>query len=226
VHPVQIAEHAFAMMLAFARKLHEAMRHQAGGKWQAPAGESLGELYEKTLLMIGLGAIGERVAQVGSALGMRVLGVRRRQVEPPGVEAVYPLDRLQDILPQCDFVVLAPPLTQETRGMIGERELRAMKKSAFLVNVGRGRLIDEAALIRALQDGWIAGAGLDVFETEPLPAESPLWAMPNVIITAHYAGASPRYYERAMPIFLDNLRRYRDGEELRNLVDKGEAALG
>jgi phosphoglycerate dehydrogenase-like enzyme len=98
-----------------------------------------------------------------------------------------------------------------------------MKPTSFLVNVGRGKLIDEAALIRALQQGWIAGAGLDVFETEPLPPDSPLWSMPNVIITPHYAGASPRYYERAMPIFLDNLRRYRDGEQLCNLVDKTAA---
>jgi phosphoglycerate dehydrogenase-like enzyme len=224
VHPVQIAEHAFAMMLAFARKQHEAVRHQAAREWKAPPGESLSELYEKTLLMIGLGAIGERIALVGHAFGMRVLGMRRRQgALPPVVEAVYPPDRLTDILPECDFVVLAPPLTRETRGMIGERELRSMRRTAFLVNVGRGKLIDEAALIRALQDGWIGGAGLDVFENEPLPQDSLLWDMPNVIITPHYAGASPRYHERAMRLFMENLRRYRNGEELRNLVDKREA---
>lgn len=227
VHPVQIAEHTFAMMLAFVRKLHEAARHQAAREWQAPAGETLGELYQKRLLMIGLGAIGERIGRVGNALGMRVWGMRRTVEDaPPGVEAVYPPDRLLDLLPECDFVVLAPPLTRETLRMIGEAELRAMKSSAFLVNVGRGKLIDEAALIHGLREGWIGGAGLDVFETEPLPGDSPLWDMPNVIITAHYAGASPRYYERAMPIFLDNLRRYREGEELRNLVDKQAAAIG
>lgn len=227
VHPIQIAEHTFAMMLAFVRKLHEGARNQAAHVWQPPAGESLGELYQKRLLMIGLGAIGERIARVGNALGMRVWGMRRTVGEPPpGVEAVYPPDRLLDLLPECDFVVLAPPLTRETLRMIGEAELRAMKPGAFLVNVGRGKLIDEAALIRGLREGWLGGAGLDVFETEPLPADSPLWDMPNVIITAHYAGASPRYYERAMPIFLDNLRRYRDGEELRNLVDKQAAAMG
>jgi phosphoglycerate dehydrogenase-like enzyme len=227
VHPIQIAEHAFAMMLAFVRKQHEAVRHQAAREWKAPAGETLGELYERTLLMVGLGAIGERIAVLSSAFGMRVLGIRRtRSQPPPGVEAIYGPERLLDLLPESDFVVLAPPLTGETRGMIGERELGAMKPGAFLVNVGRGKLIDEAALIRALREGWIAGAGLDVFETEPLPTDSPLWDMANVIITAHYAGGSPRYYERAMPIFLDNLRRYRAGEALRNLVDKQAAALG
>lgn len=226
VHPVQIAEHVFAMMLAFARKLPEAVRHQAEREWKAPAGERLSELYEKTLLMVGLGAIGERIALVGSALGMRVLGVRRSAVAPPpGVERLYSPDRLLDALPEADFVVLAPPLTKDTRGMIGERQLRAMKTSAFLVNVGRGKLVDEQALVCALQEDRIAGAGLDVFETEPLAPESPLWGMPNVIITAHYAGASPRYYERAMPIFLDNLRRFCGRQELRNLVDKRAAVL-
>jgi len=127
---------------------------------------------------------------------------------------------LLGLLPEADFVVLTVPLTHETQGMIGERELRAMKPTAYLVNIGRGGTVQERALIRALQEGWIAGAGLDVFETEPLPEDSPLWDMDNVIITAHYAGATPHYNERAMAIFLDNLRRYRAGEPLRNVVDK------
>jgi phosphoglycerate dehydrogenase-like enzyme len=221
VHPIQIAEHVFALLLASVRKLPQAIRQQGEHKWQAPEGETLDELYERTLLVIGLGSIGERIAAVGSALGMRVLGTRRTPAEPPaGVEAVYTPDRLLDILPQADFVILAAPLTKETLGMIGEHELQAMKRTAFMVNIGRGKLIDEAALVRSLQEGRIAGAGLDVFETEPLPSDSPLWDMPNVIITPHYAGASPRYNERALPIFLDNLRRYRDGVPLRNLVDK------
>jgi phosphoglycerate dehydrogenase-like enzyme len=116
--------------------------------------------------------------------------------------------------------VVIVPLTSETRGMIGERELRAMKPTAYLVNVGRGGIVDERALIQALEEGWIAGAGLDVFGTEPLPEDSPLWKMENVIITSHYAGITPVYDERAMAIFLDNLRRYRAGEPLRNVVDK------
>ncbi len=224
VHPIQISEHVFALMLAFVRKLPEVIRDQANHKWHAPAGETLNELYQRTLLVIGLGAIGERIARVGNALGMRVYGTRRSVVEaPPWVDGLYTPDRLPEVLPEADFVVLAAPLTKETHHMIGEAELAAMKRSAFIVNIGRGKLIDEGALIRALQEGRIAGAGLDVFETEPLPPDSPLWDLPNVIITPHYAGASPRYYERAMPIFLDNLRRYRDGRELRNLVDKHAA---
>jgi phosphoglycerate dehydrogenase-like enzyme len=224
VHPVQITEHVFSLMLAFVRRLPEMIDNQRKHEWKAPTGPTLRELYEQTLLVIGLGAIGERIALVGSALGMRVLGVRRTAVDPPpGVEAIYPPDRLLDILPEADFIVLAAPLTGETQHMIGERELGAMKREAFIVNIGRGKLIDEPALVRALQEGRIAGAGLDVFETEPLPADSPLWSMPNVIVTPHYAGASPRYNERAMRVFIENLKRYRDGQPLRNVVDKSAA---
>jgi phosphoglycerate dehydrogenase-like enzyme len=129
-------------------------------------------------------------------------------------------EQLLSLLPQADFVVLTVPLTDETRGVIGERELNAMKPTAYLVNIGRGGTIDEEAVIRALQQGDIAGAGLDVFEAEPLPEASPLWDIDNVIITSHYAGLTPHYNERALAIFLDDLRRYRAGEPLQNVVDK------
>jgi phosphoglycerate dehydrogenase-like enzyme len=152
---------------------------------------------------------------------MRVIGVRRNPREPvPGVERIVGPDRLLEVLPLADFVVLTIPLTPETRHLIGEPQLRAMKPTAYLFNIGRGGTIDEVALIRGLREGWIAGAGLDVFAKEPLPADSPLWRMENVLITAHYAGATPHYNERAMAIFLDNLRRYRAGAPLRNVVDK------
>jgi phosphoglycerate dehydrogenase-like enzyme len=224
VHPIQITEHVFALILAFVRRLPEMIHNQRDHKWQAPPGETLSELYQRNLLIVGLGAIGERIARVGNAMGMCVDGVRRSTVElPTGVDALYTPDRLLEIRVGEDFVVLAAPLTKATFHIIGDKELRAMKPTAFLVNIGRGKLIDEAALIRALQEEWIGGAGLDVFETEPLPSDSPLWSMPNVIITPHYAGASPRYNERAMKIFLDNLQRYRDGVQLRNLVDKRAA---
>jgi phosphoglycerate dehydrogenase-like enzyme len=175
----------------------------------------------KTLLLIGLGAIGQHTAQVAAALGMRVLGVRRTASEPfPGIERVAGIKSLHDLLPEADFVVLMTPWTPATRGLIGERELRLMKRDTYLVNVARGGVVDEAALINALRAGWIAGAGLDVFEHEPLLPDSPLWAMTNVIITGHYAGVTPAYDVRAFEVFLDNLRRYRAGQPLRNVVDK------
>src|SRR5206468_9781954 len=179
------------------------------------------ELAGKTLLLIRVGAIGARTAAIGSALGMRVLGVRRNpDAGVPGVDAMFVSSQLRDHLPEADFVVLTVPLSRETRGMIGEQELRAMKSSAYVVNIGRGGTIQEPALVRALREGWIAGAGLDVFAEEPLPKTSPLWELENVIITAHYAGLTPQYDDRAMAIFLDNLRRYQAGEPLRNVVDK------
>jgi phosphoglycerate dehydrogenase-like enzyme len=152
---------------------------------------------------------------------MRVLGLRRDPTRgAPGVEAMFGPHRLLDLLPQADFVVLTVPLTTETRHMIGEPELRAMKPTAYLVNVGRGGTVDQEELIRALQEGWIAGAGLDVFETEPLPEDSPLWGLDNVIVTSHYAGVTRHYNERALEVFLDNLQRYQAEEPLRNVVDK------
>ncbi len=222
VHAVPISEHILALMLAFARQLHQALRAQARGEWVEHARHTgLFELAGKTLLVIGVGAIGARTAQLASALGMRVLGVRRNRGESvPGVERMAGPEALLQLLPQADFVVLTVPLTHETRGLIGERELHAMKREAVIINIGRGATIHEAALVRALAEGWIAAAGLDVFEREPLPPESPLWGMENVIITAHYAGLTPHYDERAFAIFLDNLRRYRAGLPLTNVVDK------
>jgi phosphoglycerate dehydrogenase-like enzyme len=222
VHPIPITEHIFALLLAFARLIDQSVRYQILGKWMPDERKkNVFELADKTMVLVGVGAIGERTAQVATAFGMRLLGVRRNpQVGAPGVEAMVGPDKLLKVLPEADFVVVTVPLTAETRGMIGERELQAMKPTAYLINIGRGGIVDEGDLIRALEGGWIAGAGLDVFEKEPLPESSPLWSMENVIITAHYAGFNPHYDERAMAIFLDNLRRYRAGEPLRNVVDK------
>ena len=222
VHPIPISEHILAFLLTFARGFHHAIRTQARGEWiDQDRHDDLFELDGKTMLLVGVGAIGERTAQVAQAFGMRVLGVRRDPtVGAPGVEAMFGPGDLLDLLPEADFVVLTVPLTHETRGMIGERELRAMKPGAYIVNIGRGGTIQEPALVRALEEGWIAGAGLDVFETEPLADDSPLWGMDNVVITSHYAGATPHYDERALDIFVDNLRRYRAGERLHNVVDK------
>jgi len=222
VHAVPISEHILAFLLAFARGLHRSVRAQDRREWSEMNGRgTIFELAGKTMVLIGVGAIGQRTALLASALGMRVWGVRRYPTVPaPGVAAMYGRDQLLDLLPEANFVVLAVPLTHETQGMIGERELRAMKPTSIIVNIGRGGTIQESALIRALEEGWIAGAGLDVFETEPLPAASPLWKMDNVIITSHYAGITPHYHARALEIFLDNLQRYRAGEPLRNVVNK------
>jgi phosphoglycerate dehydrogenase-like enzyme len=221
VHAVPISEHILAFLLSFARGLHISARMQARHEWKSPDQPDVFELADKTMVLVGVGAIGERTAVLANALDMRVLGVRRDpEVGAPGVVAMYGPDQLFDLLSEADFVVLTVPLTPETQDMIGEQELRAMKPSAYIVNIGRGDTINEAALIRALEEGWIAGAGLDVFETEPLPEDSPLWAMDNVIITAHYSGRTPKYDDRAMAIFLDNLRRYQTGAPLRNVVDK------
>ena len=142
--------------------------------------------------------------------------------DPEGqiLDRIYPPERLGDMLAECDFVVISLPLTPETERLIGEGELRAMKPSAYLVNVSRGEIVDELALIKALQEGWIAGAGLDVFEKEPLSPDSPLYDLDNVILSPHVAGFSPHYDERASDLFAENLRRYLAGEELLNLVDK------
>jgi phosphoglycerate dehydrogenase-like enzyme len=221
VHAIPISEHIIGMLLTFGRWLHGAVRAQERRIWQRPDRDELFELAGKTLLLIGVGAIGARTATIGSALGMRVLGVRRNpDAGVPGVDAMFGSSQLREQLPEADFVVLTVPLSRETRGMIGEQELRAMKTSAYVVNIGRGGTIQEPALVRALREGWIAGAGLDVFAEEPLPKASPLWELENVIITAHYAGLTPQYDDRAMAIFLDNLRRYQAGEPLRNVVDK------
>lgn len=221
VHAIPITEHIFAFLFSLARGFPKAMRAQVHHEWTRFDSDELFELPDKTMLLIGVGAIGEQTAKLANALDMRVIGVRRDPSQGvPGVMRMAGPDQLLDVLPEADFVVLTVPLTQETEGMIGERELRAMKETAYIINIGRGKTIDQAALLRALQEGWIAGAGLDVTEPEPLPADSPLWDMPNVIITPHYSGLTPYYNERALEIFLDNLKRYQAGEPLFNVVDK------
>ncbi|MEX2536052.1 MAG: D-2-hydroxyacid dehydrogenase [Trueperaceae bacterium] len=221
VHSIPISEHILAFMFAFARALPRAVRDQVEKNWNAPDGSGVFELADKTMLLIGVGEIGARTARLASALGMRVVGVRHDPSKgAEGVSEMHGTDHLPKLLPHADFVVLTVPLTRETQGMIGEAELHAMKESAYLVNIGRGGTVDEVALVAALQEGWIAGAGLDVFEEEPLPVDSRLWAMENVIVTSHYSGSTPHYDERAFEILLDNLERYQAGEPLRNVVDK------
>ncbi len=221
VHPVQISEHVFALLLAFARQLPQALEAQQDRRWLELGNGDVFELQGKTLLLVGVGAIGERTAQLARAFGMRVVGLRRHpEKSVPGVDRMVGLDRLHAELPDADAVVLTVPLTDETYHLFGARELGLMKDSACLVNIGRGGTVDEAALAEALEAGKFAGVGLDVFEHEPLSEDSPLWTAGRVIVTSHYAGSSPHYDERAFGIFLENLERYLKGEELLNVVDK------
>jgi phosphoglycerate dehydrogenase-like enzyme len=218
VHPFPISETIFGLMLAFARQIGHYVRNQAGRVWQHDL--RLSEIHGKTIAILGVGAIGEETARLARAFGMRVLGVRRSGQPSPFVDTMYDTGRLAEPLAQADFVVNILPLTQETRQLIGSAELALMKADAIYINVGRGETTDTAALIQALRENRIAGAGLDVVAPEPLPAESPLWAMPNVIITPHSAGATEFYNDRVMEIFLENLAAYlASGAPIRNIVD-------
>ncbi len=222
-HGTPMAEQILAMMLAFATRLHTLIQAQASGT--RVNAQVIGEKFElagQTLCVIGLGDIGGTLAHKAKQLGMRVIGVRRTTTPFPDIDELYTSDQLLTALPQADHVALCLPLTTATKALIGEKELRAMKPSAYIYNVGRGASIAANALIQALQAGWIAGAGLDVTDPEPLPPTSPLWQMPNVILGQHTSGSSPYNADRITTIFLDNLRRYQAGEPLRNVVDQTE----
>ncbi len=236
IHATPIAEYVFASILAFRWRVPLWTHCQREAKW--PSGRwdlyARPELRDSTLGILGYGSIGREVGRIGRAFGMRVLALRRSQGraeqgysvehtgDPEGTvpEAFYPLEALHEMLAESDYVVVALPLTPETLHFLGERELEAMKPTAYLVNIARGPIVDEAALIRALREGWIAGAGLDVFDQEPLPSDSPLWELENVLISPHVAGFTPRYDERAAALFAKNLGRYLSGQALLNLVDK------
>lgn len=220
IHAVPIGEHVFALLLAFSRMLPHALRDQRDRQWGAYddyAGAF--EWQGKRLVMVGAGSIGERVIRLADAFGMTSVAVRHSQGETPGALRTVTNDRLAEELAEADAVVAALPSTDETAGMLGADAFAAMKPGAVFVNVGRGDTVDQDALAQALRSGQIGAAGLDVFQDEPLPASSPLWAMDNVIVTPHVAGESPRYAERALALFADNLERWRAGGDLRNRVD-------
>jgi phosphoglycerate dehydrogenase-like enzyme len=222
IHGIPISEHIFMFLLAFARGLPTAQRAQKESRWHRPdADTGLFELAGKTILIVGVGAIGSRTAEVARAMQMHTIGVRRNSaIADPAIERMMGPDDMLGVLSQADFIVNTLPGTNETRKMFGENEFRAMKNTAYYVNIGRGRTVDQPALVHALQSGAIAGAGLDVTDPEPLSTDSPLWQMENVIITGHYAGTTPEYDRRAIDLFLDNLERYVAGEPLRNVVDR------
>lgn len=220
IHEVAIAEYVLMVMLMFVKQVPRAFYQQIEGRWKWYAVDVLAG---KVVGVVGLGRIGREVARVCKLFGMHVLATRRSAVEgetADNVDAVYPLVRLHELLGESDFAVIAVPLTPETTRLIGEPELRAMKPAARIINVARGNIIDEPALIRALQEGRLAGAGLDVYSQEPLPPDSPLRHMRNVIFTPHVSGDLEAYDTMAAALFAENLRRYAGGQPLLNVVDK------
>jgi phosphoglycerate dehydrogenase-like enzyme len=235
-----IADQVFGYVLCFARNLHRYILQQAEAKWAPIGGEeervpfATGpgvvnaidqahlHLADCTLGVVGLGSIGSEVARRGLSFGMRVLAVDPVQTKaPPGVEALWPVERLPDLLAVSDFVVIAAPHTPQTEKLFRRPQLRQMRRTAYLINIGRGAIVDLADLTAALEAGEIAGAALDVFETEPLPRDHPLWRMGSkVILTPHVAGYSPRIAERHLAVLLDNVRRFVHDKPLRNVADK------
>ena len=221
-----IAEHVLGVTIALARKLPVAIRAQVEHRWAQDelegAAVDIRTLHGQRLGIVGLGAIGVELVKIAAPFGFRISAIRRRADEPrpEGVDVVWPPERLHDLLAQSDVVVLAAPHTPETKRLIGKAELDRIKRGALLVNIARGKLVDDEAMIAALRDGRLGGAALDVFTTEPLPAESPYWDLPNVIVTPHTSGAMQDYWTPLVALFSDNLRRFERGESLRNVVDK------
>lgn len=222
VHAAPLAEFCVLALTAFSRALPRLSRDQRAGRWERFAGT---DLEGRTLLIYGHGSIGGRVGRVVRALGMYVIGIKRsvEGVSPESVHAdeLHASDALTEHLPRAEFLVLAAPHTPETEHVIGSDALALLPPGAVLVNVGRGSLVHEPALVEALRSGRLGGAALDVFEEEPLPASSPLWEMPNVIVSPHSAGTSDRENERITELFCDNLRRFLDGRPLRNVLEPG-----
>ncbi|HKI33345.1 MAG TPA: D-2-hydroxyacid dehydrogenase [Gemmataceae bacterium] len=236
-----IADQVMGYVICFARNLHIYIRNQMSAKWAPVGGEAerVGfatgpahvtaidrahkNLADLTLGVIGLGAIGSEIARRALAFSMRVVGVDPvREAAPEGVAALWRSERLPDLLGQSDFVVIAAPHTPRTEKLFRRPQFRQMKRDGFFINIGRGAIVDLTDLVAALEAKEIAGAALDVFETEPLPAGHPLWRFENVILTPHVAGYSPRIAERHLGLLLDNVRRFVAGEPLRNVVNKAE----
>lgn len=206
-----ISEQVLGYMLTFERRIHRGIRQQErDGFWQR---YSAGELSGKTVGIIGVGAIGSRVAELATCFDMRVVGTKRTpETAPDTVEEIHPPGGLDRVLSQADYVVVSCPLVEATRGLIGSAELRTMSDDAVLVNVARGEIVDQSALVEAVQQRRIRGAALDVFESEPLPSDSLLWDLPDVIVTPHMAASTPRYGERICSLYTDNYERYRNGD--------------
>ena len=221
-----IAEHVLGVTVALARQLHVAVRRQVAHEWAQDELEGrtapVRTLHGRRMGIVGLGSIGLEVARLAAAFGLRVSAIRRRAdlPLPGGVDEVLAPERLVELLGKSDVVVLSAPLTGSTRRLIGRREIEQMRPGAFLVNVGRGKLVDDDALVDALRTGRLGGAALDVFTREPLDPSSPYWDLPNVIVTPHTSGAMEDYWTPLVVLFSENLRRFEQNRPLLNLVDK------
>ena len=229
VHAPNIAEHVFAWMLTFNRQMDFHFRMQIAGRWERqPLNQRRGadELTGKTLGIVGLGRIGEALAKRAKAFDMRVIATKRdihSRYDSSDIDEIIPMIRLPDLLAQADHICIALPYTSETHHLFDAEMLENCKSGSYLYNIARGKIVHQEALIEALKTGKLAGAGLDVFEQEPLPAESELWELSNVLLTPHSAGLTPHYFKRTADIFVRNLRRYLDNQPLENLYreDRG-----
>jgi phosphoglycerate dehydrogenase-like enzyme len=220
IHSSPVSEVALEMMLLLAKQAPLCFQAKQEKKWQ----RFVPVLFRsQTVGVVGLGHIGKEIARLSKAFGARVLAADisfKKKTSARNVDVAFPIGQLASLLAESDFVVLSLPFTPETNKIIGEKQLKTMKPTAYLVNVGRGPTVDEEALIRALEEGWIAGAGLDVFTTEPLPVDHKLWELPNVFFSPHISGRMLNYNEVATKLFCENLRRYVDGKKLLNVVNK------
>lgn len=217
IHGLEMRDHTLAMMLAFERELPLAFEQQQKRLWAPFLG---GTLSGKTLGLVGLGEVGLPIARAARALGMRVLGWRNRPLACADVDTLYSYDEFPEFLASSDYVVVTAPLTTRTRGMFGAKEIAALPMHAVLIVLSRGGIVDELALCQALREGRIRGAALDVFATEPLPASSDLWSVPNLLITPHISGWVPGHIDRMMKLFLTNLARFETGERVLTEVDR------
>ena len=216
-YDIQIAEHLMAFVFAASRQLHRYRDMQRKSEWKDQQHQ---ELRDATIVVYGMGSIGGEIARLASAVGMRVIGVRRKAGPAvPGIDRVVAADRLAEVVGEADYLAIAAPLTSATRGAVSREVIARMKPSTWIVNIARGPIIDEAALIDALREKRIGGAALDAHSVEPLPADSPLWSLENVLITPHSSNSSPNVQPRTVALVRENLRRYKAGEPLLNVVD-------
>ncbi len=216
-----IANHVLALFLALCRDLPRLMRQQAAGVWTPHDAVRVRDPAAMTVVVIGLGGIGGEVVRRLAVFGPSIIGVDPKvEAAPPGAAALARPAQLPDLLPDADAVIICAPQTPETTGLFDEAMFKRMRRDALFINIGRGKIVRLAALEKALAEGWIAGAALDVFETEPLPSNSPLWQMENVIVTPHSADSGPHTDERRLAVVLDNLRRFVAGEPLATITDK------